>query len=68
VLPGETLGNGAPKVCPDCGVKLVPKVMSTWAYYIGTECECGPYSRESEYFKKREDAEKALKGLIYGRE
>jgi hypothetical protein len=67
MLPGETLGNGAPKVCEDCGVKLVPKVLYTCAYYIGTECDCGPYSRESEYFKKREDAQKVLDGMIYGR-
>jgi hypothetical protein len=67
MLPNETLGNGAPKTCEDCGVKLVPKVLYTCAYYIGTECDCGPYSRESEYFKKREDAQKVLDGMIYGR-
>ena len=67
MLPNETIGNGAPKVCPDCGVRLVPEVLFTCAYYIGTQCKCGPYSRESDYFKKREDAQKALDGLIYGR-
>jgi hypothetical protein len=67
MIPGETLGNGAPQVCPDCKVKLVPKVLHTWAYYIGTQCDCGPYSRESEYFKLREDAQKVLDGMIYGR-
>lgn len=67
MMPGETLRNGAPNTCPDCKTRLVPKVMRTNAYYIGTECECGPYSRESEYFKTQEEAEKALKGLIYGR-
>lgn len=67
VVPRETIGNGAPKVCPECKVRLVPKVMQTCAYYIGTECECGPYSRESEYFKTREEAQKVLDGQIYGR-
>lgn len=67
VVPRETIGNGAEKVCEDCGVRLVPKIMMTCAYYIGTECDCGPYSRESEYFKTRAEAEKILAGLIYGR-
>lgn len=67
VVPRETIGNGAPHVCPDCNVRLVPKIMMTCAYYIGTECDCGPYSRESEYFKKREQAQKVLDGMIYGR-
>ena len=67
MLPNETLGNGAPKVCKDCGVRLVPQVMFTCAWYIGTHCNCGPYSRESEYFETREAAEQALAGMIYGR-
>lgn len=69
MLPGETIGNGAPKSCPDCGVRLEPEVLWTPAgYYIGTRCKCGPYSRESEYFKKSEDAHSVLNGLIYGRD
>lgn len=67
MLPKETIGNGAPKVCPDCNVRLVPKVLFTCAYYIGTWCDCGPYSRESEYFKTEAEAQKVLDGLIYGR-
>lgn len=68
MIPGETLGTGAPKNCPDCNVRLEPKVMSSAAgYYIGTGCDCGPFSRESGYYKKFGDAEKDLKGLIYGR-
>lgn len=67
VLPMETIGTGAPDVCPDCGTRLVPKVLKSNAWYIGTECECGPYSRESGYFKTREEAEAALKTGIYGR-
>lgn len=67
VMPNETIGHGAPNVCKDCGTRFVPKVMKTCAYYIGTDCKCGPYSRESEYFKTRDEAEKVLAGLIYGR-
>lgn len=67
VLPEETIGKGAPKVCEDCGVRLVPQIMFTCAYYIGTQCNCGPYSRESEYFKTEKEAQKVLDGMIYGR-
>lgn len=67
MLPEETIGAGAPKVCEECNTRLVPKVMHTCGYYIGTECKCGPYSRESEYFKTHAEAQKVLDGLIYGR-
>lgn len=67
MLEGETIGSGAPKVCPDCKVRLVPKIMFTCAYYIGTSCNCGPYSRESEYFKTEEEAKRVLASMIYGR-
>lgn len=67
MLPGETIGSGAPKVCPDCNVRLVPKVMWTCAFYIGTACNCGPYSRESEYFKTEAEAKQVLESGIYGR-
>lgn len=67
MLPGETIGSGAPNVCPDCNVRLVPKVMQTCAYYIGTACNCGPYSRESEYFKTEAEAKQVLESGIYGR-
>lgn len=67
MLPGETIGSGAPNTCPDCKVKLVPKIMFTCAYYIGTSCNCGPYSRESEYFKTEAEAQKVLDSMIYGR-
>lgn len=67
MLPGETIGNGAPKSCPDCNVKLEFKVCSSAAgYYIGTTCDCGPFSRESDYFRTFAAAEEVLKSLIYG--
>lgn len=67
MMNGETIGTGAPATCPDCNVKLVPKVYSSCAFYIGTYCNCGPYSRESGYFATKAEAQAALDGLIYGR-
>ena len=67
VLPNETIGTGAPKKCEECGTTLIPKVLHTCSYYIGTECQCGPYSRESGYFKSRDEADKALASGVYGR-
>ena len=60
-LPGETIYSGAPETCEDCGVELVPKVCESGAgFYIGTLCNCGPYSRESGYLASREEAEAIL--------
>lgn len=60
-LPGETLYRGAPQTCPDCGVKVNLGVLHSPAgYYIGTVCGCGPYSRESGYFKSEEYAQNML--------
>lgn len=62
MIPGETLLSGAAKTCSECKVMPVLKIhMSNAGYYIGAYCNCGPYSRESGYFKKYEDAEKAFK-------
>lgn len=61
MLPGETIHSGASDKCPDCDTKLVEEVLQSNAgYYIGTRCCCGPYSRESHYYKTREDAQKDL--------
>ena len=59
-LPGETLATGAPPVCEDCGTKFVLQVLCTNNYYIGTQCCCGPYSRESGYYGLREEAQRDL--------
>jgi len=67
VMHGETIATGAAGTCPDCKVVLVPKVYETCAFYVGTWCNCGPYSRESGYYKTREEAEAALKTGNYGR-
>jgi len=58
-LPGEI---NAPDECEDCKSPLPLQVlMSGGGYYIGTFCpECGPYSRESDYFPTREAAQAEL--------
>ena len=61
MLPGETIASGAPDTCPDCHTKLDNQVLRSAAgYYIGTRCCCGPYSRESGYYRTEEEAKKAL--------
>lgn len=61
MLSGETIASGGPRKC-DCGTQLKLEVLhSNAGYYIGTQCpECGPWSRESGYFKTRELAQDAL--------
>lgn len=52
-LPLETLATGAPPICPECGVDafFALGVYTTGGgYYVGSACECGPYTRESIYF------------------
>lgn len=48
--------------CEDCGTHLSLQVCKSNAgYYLGYCCDhCGPYSRETGYFKSREIAEKEL--------
>jgi hypothetical protein len=61
MMPGETILSGAPNICEDCGMRLIFKVLISSAPYIGTQCECGPHSRESHYFSSVAEAETALK-------
>ena len=66
--PGETIASGAPSVCPDCRTHLKDEVLRSAAgFYIGTRCECGPYSRESGYYETSESAGIALEHGIYRR-
>jgi len=59
-LPEELTGFADTVTCP-CGEELPLKVLRSNAYYIGRFCpKCGPYSRESRYFKKRGDANAEL--------
>jgi hypothetical protein len=67
-LPGETIALGAPDTCPSCGTQLKLRVLrSGGGYYIGTMCCCGPYSRESGYYRTREEAQDELDSGIFGR-
>lgn len=68
MMPGETLQYGAPETCRDCLVTMSPQVCQSAAgYYVGTRCNCGPYSRESGYYKTEEQAQDALETGRYGR-
>ena len=66
MLPGETLlsvdENKLAGECMDCGAELPFRVCQSAAgYYIGTWCNhCGPYSRESNYFRTQKEAELIL--------
>ena len=61
-LPIEDISNDARRECLICGMTLNIKVLSNDAgYYIGFVCpQCGPYSRESRYYRSREEAQTAL--------
>jgi len=63
MFPGETLHTGAKNPCPTCDTHLEVEVLHSGAgYYIGSACNCGPYTRESEeYYRTYRLAEAALK-------
>ena len=67
-LPGECV-NDTQTVCIECGAELNIQVLSSAAgYYIGFFChQCGPYSRESGYYRSRDEAEMALSRGLFGR-
>ena len=68
MLPGETIVSGAPGTCPECITELHNQVLRSAAgFYIGTRCECGPYSRESGYYRTEREAQRALDAGIFGR-
>jgi hypothetical protein len=61
VLQGETLSSGGKPICDECKKEVQLQVCKSFAgYYIGTYCDCGPYSRESDYYPTKEVAEKWL--------
>lgn len=60
-LPGETIRGGGSETCSDCNVTVMLGVYQSAAgYYIGTMCNCGPYSRESGYYPTKEAALQAM--------
>jgi hypothetical protein len=62
-------GERLPKIledieCEDCKEQMPLKVMRSGAgYYLGRQCKCGPFSRESKYFKSAEEAQEYLDSL-----
>ena len=53
-----------PEFCPKCGVGLDLGVYkSANGYYVGTACDCGPFSRDTPCFVRRGDAEVVLREL-----
>jgi conjugative relaxase-like TrwC/TraI family protein len=53
--------------CPDCQQQRELQVLKSPAgYYVGTRCDCGPYSRDSDYYKTHEDAAQALASNTFG--
>lgn len=61
MIAGETIASGAPSTCGDCFVKPPYEVLRSAAgYYIGNVCECGPYTRESGYYRNEVEAEAAI--------
>jgi len=64
MLPGETIASGASPTCPECGVSVRMGIYHSPAgYYIGTYCNCGPYSRETGYYPTREKAQEVFDNL-----
>lgn len=53
------------ETCEDCGVEMKLEVLcSGGGYYIGRQCNCGPYSREhQDYFPTRKQAETILAAM-----
>lgn len=65
MMNGETISSGGPDTCSDCGI--TPKLgvyCSGAGYYIGTYCNCGPYSRESDYYRTAAEAEADMSDFI----
>lgn len=64
-LPGECTGGKSTTECM-CGRLLPIRVCHSGAgYYIGYVCgDCGPYGRESSYFKSKELASAYMSDLL----
>ncbi|MBE3137614.1 MAG: hypothetical protein IMZ43_09545 [Thermoplasmata archaeon] len=68
VMLGETILLGASPICPDCKKRAKRDIYHTPAgYYVGTYCDCGPYSRESTYYPSEGLARAALQNGDFGR-
>jgi len=68
LMQGETISSGAANPCSECGVEMKLRVLESGAgYYIGTWCNCGPYSRESGYYRSFGEAANALAAKDFSR-
>lgn len=66
VMKGETILTGALVYCDRC--KTEPKwgiYKSGAGWYVGTFCNCGPYSRESQYYPTKEAVEENYSNLLW---
>ncbi|MCK5019223.1 MAG: hypothetical protein KAS32_19340 [Candidatus Peribacteraceae bacterium] len=62
IVGRDYMGLPVPEICQICRTKLELEVLKSPAgYYLGRQCNCGPFSRESEYFHKKEVAKTILK-------
>ncbi len=62
-MPGELTGVENEVIqCSECGADLPLRILHSAAgYHIGRFCNtCGPYSRETSYFKTEKEARKVL--------
>ena len=57
-IEGELNGLHPSVKCSECGTDLPLSVCHSMAgYYLGYECHtCGPYSRETDYFRTEDEA------------
>jgi hypothetical protein len=62
MFPGETVLSGGRKTCYECDKTLEFRVLKSSAgHYVGTQCEHhGPHTRETNYFKTKDQAQHAL--------
>ena len=77
MLPGETMGKDVVAIrCPCCSAMLKLDVQKSAAgYYLGYFCygveesgPCGPISRESGYYRTREEARADINSFIHREE
>lgn len=63
---GELTGFTKLVTCEDCGQVLPLLVCHSFnGYYVGRQCSnCGPYSRETDYFQSFREAEKELDVIV----
>lgn len=64
--PGELSGLQKEIKCKDCGAALPLQVCrSNAGHYIGFYCgNCGPCSRETDYYRRGEDADDDLANFL----